>query len=120
MIEVYPAPTVLEPGKGGDGPTFVDTVKSGAGAPPALSAFHALISVPLEREEIERIGAREGWLTKHIGRGAPGRPPVFHVIEVWVENRLLLEVASREMAAGYAQVLQFEPLDQHFGASPVG
>ncbi|GLS17576.1 hypothetical protein GCM10007874_05910 [Labrys miyagiensis] len=120
MIEVYPAAVVLEPGKGDDGPTFVDTIKSGGGAPPASTAFHALVSVPREREEIECIGAREGWLTKYIGRGVPGRPPVFHVIEVWIENRLMLEVVSQEMAAGYAQVLQFARLDQHFGMGSVG
>lgn len=114
MIEVYPRAMVLRPGKGGDGPAFVDTVESGIGSPPDLTAFHALLSVPREREEIERIGAREGWLTKYIGRGAPGRAPVFHVIELWIENWFMLEVVTEQMAAGYADVIQFQRLDQHF------
>jgi hypothetical protein len=78
--------------------------------------FHALISVPRERDEIERIGEREGWRTKFLGRGTPGQPPAFHVIEFWIENRLRLEVVKNAMAATYASMLQFEPLDRLFAA----
>ena len=57
--------------------------------------FHALMSVPLDRAAIERIGMREGWRTRFFGRGAPGKPPAFHLLEFWVENRIMLELALR-------------------------
>ena len=61
-------------------------------APPNTWPFHALLSVPLEPDEIERIGAREGWRAKTFGRGMQGQKPFFHVIEFWLENRLMIEV----------------------------
>ncbi len=39
-----------------------------------------------------RIGAREGWRAKIFGRGMEGQKPFFHVIEFWLENRLMIEV----------------------------
>ena len=56
--------------------------------------------------EIERIGAREGWRTKSFGRGIPGQKPFFHVIEFWLENRLMVEVVSTEMAEEYEDFLK--------------
>jgi hypothetical protein len=105
MIEVYPEWIVLEPGESDDAVAFVDAGKTGA-APPRSVPFHLLVSVAREREEIERIGAREGWRTKFLGRGVPGQPPVFHVIEVWIENRLMLELATPSMVAAYAKTIQ--------------
>jgi hypothetical protein len=63
-------------------------------APPQTWPFHVLLSVPHEAEEVERIGAREGWRAKTFGRGMQGHKPFFHVIEFWLENRLLIEVAT--------------------------
>ena len=65
-----------------------------------------LLSVPLEPDEIERIGAREGWRAKTFGRGMQGRKPFFHVIEFWLENRLMIEVVSPAMARKYADFLK--------------
>lgn len=62
--------------------------------------------MPCERAEIERIGAREGWRTKFFGRGAPGQKPAFHVIEFWIENRVMLELATPSMAAEYLGVMR--------------
>ncbi len=56
-IEVYPEATVLVPGAG-DGMGETALLET----PPAV-AFHALISVPVDRAAIERIGTREGWRT---------------------------------------------------------
>lgn len=113
MIEIYPESIVLEPGEGDNAAVFVDTSKTGA-APPRSVPFHILVSVPRERKEIERISAREGWRTKFLGRSAPGQPPLFHVIEVWIENRVMLELASPSMVAAYANAMQFEVLDRDF------
>ena len=100
MIEVYPEQSTLEI------PNDEKQVVFGNQAPPRAWPFHLLLSVPREREEIEEIGAREGWRTKLFGRGIPGRKPFFHVIEFWLENRLMVEVISREMAEEYLNFLK--------------
>jgi hypothetical protein len=71
--------------------------------------------VPLSREEVERIGAREGWRAKTFGRGMQGQKPFFHVIEFWVENRLMIEVATPDMVEEYTRVIQREALEAAFG-----
>jgi hypothetical protein len=113
MIEVYPETTTLELGDDAGGVAFGDA----GGAPSRASAFHVLVSVPHEREAVERIGKRAGWRTRFLGRGAPGQPPVFHVIELWVENRFLIEVATPSMVAAYTNTVQFAMLDRLFPAT---
>jgi hypothetical protein len=74
-------------------------------APPQTGPFHVLLSVPREVEEVERIGAREGWRAKTFGRGI-GHKPLFHVIEFRLENRLMIEVATPAMAQEYLDFLK--------------
>ena len=62
--------------------------------------------MPREAEEVERIGAREGWRAKTFGRGMQGQKPFFHVIEFWLENRLMIEVATPAMAQEYLDFLK--------------
>jgi hypothetical protein len=67
MIEVNPEQATL------DIPSNDDQVVFGENkAPPATWPVHVLLSVPLEPDEIERIGAREGWRAKTFGRGMQG------------------------------------------------
>ena len=75
-------------------------------APPQHWPFHVFLSVPLEREEVERIGARDGWRAKTFGRGMQGHKPFFHVIEFWLENRLMIEVAPPAMVREYKDFLR--------------
>jgi hypothetical protein len=96
MIEVYPERTTLDIPKNDDQVVFGDNV-----SPPETWPFHVLLSVPLQPEQIEAIGAREGWRAKTFGRGMRGHKPFFHVIEFWLENRLMIEVVSPEMAREY-------------------
>ena len=93
MIEVYPDSTTLDIPRRNDQVVFGENK-----APPHRWPFHLLLSVPLVGEEVERIGTREGWRTKTFGRGMRGREPYFHVIEFWVENRLMIEVEPPAMA----------------------
>jgi hypothetical protein len=74
-----------------------------------------LLSVPIDRPTVERIGEREGWRTKYFGRGAPGQKPFFHVIEFWVENRIMIEVATPDMVAEYTDTISFARLDAMYG-----
>ena len=96
-IEVYEETTVLVPGDG--------EIMGGVGKsePPQAVAFHALISVACDRAVIERIGAREGWRTKHFWRGPPNRP-LFELYEFWVENRVMLELATQDMLPAYVKI----------------
>ncbi len=100
MIEVYPEQATLEI------PNDEKQVVFGNQPAPRAWPFHLLLSVPRDQEEIEQIGAREGWRTKLFGRGVPGQKPFFHVIELWLENRLMVEVVSREMAEEYVNFLK--------------
>lgn len=105
MIEVYPDDVVMGPGTG-----EAPIAYAKAAAPP-LFGFHVLLSVPHDRARVEQIGERAGWRTKFFARAAPGKPPVFHVIEFWVENRILLEVAPAGMIEGYENYMQLDRMD---------
>src|SRR5262249_39955161 len=89
-IEVYKEGTELVPGSDDD------QGFARPGEPPRLSPFHALVSTKVDRTTIERIGFREGWRTRHFWRG-PGNMRLFELYEVWVENRVLLEVMTEDM-----------------------
>lgn len=96
-IEVYPERIALVPGEG-DAECAMRLAD-----PPPGTAFHALISVKVDRETIEKIGAREGWRTQHFWRG-PGDVRLFELYEMWIENRVLLELATEDMLAGYVRI----------------
>ncbi len=108
MIEVYPENIVFRPGRD------EEQVVPMTGAPVRDHAFHVLLSVPVDQETVMRVGKRMGWRTQLCGRGVPGEEPMFHVIELWVENRLMIEVATPEMVPAYAKLIQFPVLDALF------
>jgi len=110
MIEVYPEAVTLEPGSGDN------QVHSGQASDIGYAPFHILLSVPLAEADVQRIGDREGWRTRRFGRGAPGQKPFFDVIEVWVENRLMIEVATPDMVSAYLDLFQPAKLDAMFAA----
>jgi hypothetical protein len=97
-IEVYPERTVLAPG---EGETMGEVVLREV---PEFFAFHALISVKVDRSTIERIGAREGWRTKHFWRGPNAELRLFELYEFWIENRIMLELATEDMLPRYTRV----------------
>lgn len=101
MIEVYPDRATLDIPPNDDQVVFGDNT-----APPKTWPFHVFLSVPREADEVERIGAREGWRAKTYGRGMQGKKPFFHVIEFWLENRLMIEVVSPAMAQEYQDFLK--------------
>jgi hypothetical protein len=104
-VEVYPDGMRLRP----DG---ANAVRGERTAPDdEFGPFHLLLSVPTAQTTIEQIGKREGWTTRLCGRGAPGQKPLFHVIEFWLENRVMVEVVPQEMIGDYERRLQFAVLD---------
>ena len=102
-IEIYPEAVILKPGADAQ-PMVFDHAPLAAHA----GAFHALLSVPVARAVVEAIGNREGWRTRFFGRAAPGKPPAFHVIEFWVENRILLELVTADLVPEYESYMQPE------------
>lgn len=65
-----------------------------------FTAIHATLSVPTSQAEIEQIARREGWRVLHCDRGD------YEVIELWVENKLLLELLPPAIAPQYTQSMQ--------------
>ncbi|MBD0334457.1 MAG: hypothetical protein ICV62_03135 [Cyanobacteria bacterium Co-bin13] len=56
---------------------------------------HVAMSVPISLETIKAIGVREGWLVRLCDRGP------FQVVELWLENRVMVELLPEEIAAKY-------------------
>lgn len=88
LVEVTPDGTEFRPEEGEAGFARVPLASP-------YSATHALISVAGSVERLFEIGRRAGWLTRRCDRGQ------FEVIECWVENRLMIELATPEMVRKY-------------------
>lgn len=97
-FEVYPERLVLVPGEGDR------DCGSALAEPVRHTAFHALVTVKVDRASIERIGAREGWRTRHFWRGPNPAVRLFELYEMWIENRVLLELVTEDMAAAYVKI----------------
>ena len=102
LVEVYPLGTEMIPGKDDE------AIQYQANKSSQYIATHAAISIPLEQSEIEAIAQREQWRCVRCSRG------YFEVIEFWLENTVLLELATPELAQQYTTVLTPKNLAQHF------
>ncbi len=90
-IEVYPLGLELLPGEGEAPVHSITNAK-----PSDFTATHAAISVPLDEESIKAIARREGWRALTCARTV-----AFQVIEFWLENRVMIEFLTPEMAQDY-------------------
>ena len=81
------------------GPGEFELQDADAGELQDSQAFHTALSVELEDHEIMAIADEVGWETAVRGNGA------FSVVEVWIENRLLLEVLSPTQAKNYVRAM---------------
>lgn len=109
-IELYPDGTVISPGEGDQQCTF-SQVSSHQAFP-----FHLLVSLDVDPAEVQRIADREGWRTLRCWRGPPGRP-VFELIEFWIENRVMLEIATPAMLADYLNIATADAHDAFLAAA---
>ena len=89
-IDCLPVGTEMRPGEGDETCQF-----SSAEYPSPFGATHAALSVDRTEDEIRSVAEREGWRAVRCDRGS------FSVIEVWVENAVMLEFLTPEMAADY-------------------
>ena len=120
-VEVTPANTVLIPGEGLppeenfdiNTPTGEHEAKfvQSDFAPPFV-ATHLNINTPLSEAEVKAIARREGWrvLTANRDNG------FFQLIEVWIEDRFMLEVMTPEQTKRYLEITDPAFLAQAFGA----
>lgn len=89
-IEVYPLTHRLMIG--------TETIACEAGSPDRRPTFaHVAIASGLDRAEIITLGESEGWVTRICDRGP------FACVEVWLEDRLLVEVLDPAMQRDYAR-----------------
>jgi hypothetical protein len=91
-IEVYPLGTEMFPDAGEGQANF----RHNGHASPFV-ATHATVSVNRSKDEIVALAQREGWRAIELSRGS------FRVIEFWIENHVMLEIATKEMAQEYLQ-----------------
>lgn len=88
-LEIYPADRTLIPSDAG--------VAIGI-RPPVAGAVgdHVAIASPRSVAEIEAIAGKAGWRVQVASRGG-----IFDVVEVWLEDRYLVEVLTPDMQAAY-------------------
>jgi hypothetical protein len=103
LIEVYPQGTEMIPGVGDKPIQYQNQNFSNQ-----FIATHAAISIPLNESQIKSIAQREEWRCLRCSRG------YFEVIEFWVENSVLLELATPELAQQYTTALAPEKLAAYF------
>ena len=118
-IEVTPIDTVLVPGNGlppADMNATTPTEEYEAQfvkieSPAQYVATHININTKLNEREVRQIAERENWRVLVCNR-AEG---LFQLIELWIEDRLMLEVMTPEQTARYVEVLDPQFLSQAFG-----
>ena len=91
-IEVYPIGTEMFPDTGNGQANFRH---NGLASP--FVATHATVSVDRSKDEIVALAQREGWQAIELSRGS------FRVIEFWIENHVMFEVTTKEMAQEYLE-----------------
>jgi len=110
IVEIIPADVHLVPGigvpdeEGFSRDTVTDDFEATFVPGNERSLFgsvHLNINSPLDEESIKAIAKREGWrcFTANRGRG------IFQLIELWIEDRFMLEVNTPEMAEAYRNVV---------------
>jgi hypothetical protein len=105
-VEVYPADTVLQP-NGDIGGTF--NKREGLSG---YGSTHFALSVATDAAIVKKIAKREGWNCFDCNRGP------FHVIEVWVENNLMVEILPPEYAAEYLAFTRPDKFAAALAAAP--
>lgn len=89
-IELYPAGTELYPDSGTGQAHFRHNRTH-----PKFSATHAAISINRLREDIFKVAEKQSWRALELSRGG------FNVIEFWIENSVMIELLTPDMAEDY-------------------
>ena len=82
-----------------------DHVETRAGAPSARhSGFHLLLDTPLSEVEVFRLAEERDCRAHRAQHGA------FEVIEFWIDDCLLIELATPELGQAYRQTIHSQEL----------
>ncbi|HSV02398.1 MAG TPA: hypothetical protein VLI41_04265 [Phenylobacterium sp.] len=73
--------------------------------------FHFLWSLDLDPDAVLAMAKREGWKAVRCWRGPPHRP-LFELIELWIENAIMVEIATPAMLPDYLNVVSVEAYDR--------
>jgi hypothetical protein len=120
-IEVTPLNTIIVPGEGlppeenFDQTTPTEEYESKfveSDFSPRYVPTHININTNLSVAEVKAIGAREGWRTLLCNRGEG----LFQLIEIWIEDRFMLEVFTPEMTKRYVEITDPQFLAASFQA----
>lgn len=110
-VEVTPTGTVLVPGEGlpDEDDLFAKTEVHEAQfvmtqSAPQYVATHLNISVNKSIDEIRSMAKAEGWRVLVCNRGEG----LFQLVEVWLEDKLMLEVMTPEQTRRYREITQPE------------
>lgn len=114
-VEVTPINTVLVPGEGlppeegFDAQTPTEEYEAKFVADdyaPRYVATHLNINTHLSEREVKAIAEREGWRVVTCNRGEG----LFQLIELWIEDRFMLEVMTPEQTARYIEIFSPESI----------
>ena len=110
-----PVNTVLVPGEGlppeenFDAATLTEEYEAKFVADdyaPRYVATHLNINTHLSEPEVKAIAEREGWRVLTCNRGEG----LFQLIELWIEDRFMLEVMTPEQTARYVEIFSPESI----------
>lgn len=101
-IEVYPDTHVLTAGE-----SHVECLEQMRDT--AETFVHAAVASPLSEPEIMALAQGENWTSRVCDRGP------FRCVEVWIENRLLIEVLDPTMQDAYRAGMTRENWARMFG-----
>ncbi len=78
-------------------PAGVETMLARNSTPSPYSEVHLLIGTELTFEQVFAIARRETWIARHCDRN------FFSLVELWIENRFLVEVVTDAEIEKYRQ-----------------
>lgn len=120
-VEVLPEASAHNIGEGDTDPTrrangpevmpWEVQIRQDGAAQPA-SGFHVAITSRLSADEIIDLGRSHGWRAVYCDRGG-----VFDLVELWIDNRFLVEVLPPDGAARYHYFYRPEVAGRMFGAT---
>ncbi|MDG2520658.1 hypothetical protein P7B02_03810 [Caulobacter segnis] len=122
-VEVFPQAAVHHQGEGvsdgtaAQGPFVMpwETQIRHDGSAQSASGFHVAITSKLDAEQIIALGEARGWRAVHCERGG-----VFDLVELWIENRALVEVLPPKGAERYHAFYTPEVAGKMFAGPPPG
>ncbi|MCP3805536.1 hypothetical protein NLX83_40350 [Allokutzneria sp. A3M-2-11 16] len=98
QIEFYPEGSELAPVDTDDDHEFQHNPLASF-----LTPTHIAIKTLADRATVEKVAAREGWRCRLGNRGG-----VFDTLDVWIEDRLLVEVLTPELQGAFDAAMNAE------------